>query len=579
MGTCAFRYREPHQACRHGTVEGAELCLWHDPRVRKDDAYLPTLLEAADRIADGDLDGFHLVGLHWPEASLAGRSLRCADLRDAVLDVADLSGADLAGANLRRASLKRANLQRACLAQADLSACNLTGADLREADLKYAVLSRTVLNGADLRGADLTEAKIEGFLWNAASRFQGIRGVSEPVLAGEDDETRACLSPMAAGSLAPVDEGDRSALEDIDPAKEETRSFAVLRPVPKPRRAALSGRERGLLLTACLAIVAAAGGLAFGLTPRDGGTTPHPVAVLPTPSTDAAQVAAFQERLHQVEADLSRAVGERDRLAQQTLIAQAETQRLDTLLRQARADAAGLRAAEDHARLADDRLAALSAERDRALADLARQRRIGAILADGARSLEETGTAQARRIAELSATADRAELLARELASARDELRTCTAAREAAESRLATLQADLTAVRQDLERYLGRVTGTSWQDLLADAASRSDAIPVRAGRPIALGGPYAVTLRVDHAERPGHVSVAVTVQRETGAGDPDVAIVLFDREGRALRRLAFSFADTGEGNGITAARSEIACQTFPTSVRVLIAPSVDVARR
>src|SRR5690606_34850057 len=162
-------------------------------------------------IADGDLDGFHLVGLHWPEAPLAGRSLRCADLRDAVLDVADLSGVDLAGANLRRASLKRANLTRACLAPADLTACNTTCADLREADLKYAVLSRTVLNGADLRGADLTEAKIEGFLWNAASRFQGIRGVSEPVLAGEDDETRACLSPMAAGSLAPVDDGDRSA--------------------------------------------------------------------------------------------------------------------------------------------------------------------------------------------------------------------------------------------------------------------------------------------------------------------------------------------------------------------------------
>src|SRR4051812_10892349 len=115
MAACKHTYARPHPSCPHAAAEGASFCVWHSTRVRKHDAYVPAVLGAAERSTGGDLEGFRLAGLLWPNAGLAGRQLRDADLRDAVLDGSDLTGADCSGALLRRASLKRVLFARANL--------------------------------------------------------------------------------------------------------------------------------------------------------------------------------------------------------------------------------------------------------------------------------------------------------------------------------------------------------------------------------------------------------------------------------------------------------------------------------
>ena len=582
MGACGHPYQEPHPPCPHATVDGSDRCLWHDVRVRKDDAYVPALVRAADRQTDGGLDGFHLVGLHWPAAVLPGRSLRRADLRDAILDNADLSGADLSGAILRRTSLKRANLQRACLTGADLSACNLSSADLRDADLTHTILARTVLNGADLRGANLAGAHIDGFLWNAATRFQGVHGVAEPLAAGEDDETHACLSPMVAGALAEFDEVDRSQLDDLDPDREATRSFAALAPVVGAALVRPSNRrtERTYLTIACVSLLVAAVGIAVGLTPQaskpSGSTGIDPQFAL---EQERQQSAAYRDRLQALEREQATLAGTREDSARAIEAARGESQRLTTLLRQAQSDAARLREADDRIALAEQRIAAVIAERDTLQEAYLRRQRLGSILAAGTQRLQEQTTAQDKRVVELTQAAERAALIARELATARAEAKRDAAARDDALARARQLSDELATTRDDLERYLGRVTGTAWQDLLTDNGARSPFVPIKPGHTIALGGAYALTVRISPSSKPGMIATALTVQRPLGAPDPDVAVLLYDREHRILRRMAFSFPAIDDRVPLAAAQADIACAQFPAYVRILVAPTVATAAR
>jgi hypothetical protein len=210
---------------------------------------------------------------------------------------------------------------------------------------------------------------------------------------------------------------------------------------------------------------------------------------------------------------------------------------------------------------------------------LQRQARLGTILADGTRRLEAQTREQAQRLTELAAAADRAELLAHELATVRAATKNDATAREDAVARAAALTRELATTRDDLERYLGRVTGTAWQDLLADDGARSPFIPIVTGRTVALGGAYALTVRIEAGKRPGMVATAVTVQRPLGAADPDVALLLYDRDHRILRRLAFSFPSIDERAPVAAAQAEIACEQFPAYLRVLVAPTVSTAAR
>ena len=88
-----------------------DLCLWHNRRVDKSDAYIIPLLEQELLIRSGNISGFQLQGIHWPKAEIPGGILREASLSDAILPHADLSGADLSDADLSRCHLSGANLE------------------------------------------------------------------------------------------------------------------------------------------------------------------------------------------------------------------------------------------------------------------------------------------------------------------------------------------------------------------------------------------------------------------------------------------------------------------------------------
>jgi uncharacterized protein YjbI with pentapeptide repeats len=119
-----------------------------------------------------DLSRADLRGAYLREVCLVGANLSGANLRGADLRGASLQGADLSGAKLRRAKLSWADLSRADLSEAKLSRANLSGAKLFEAklsgadlnglDLNGANLNRLDLNGANLSGANLSGANLSG---------------------------------------------------------------------------------------------------------------------------------------------------------------------------------------------------------------------------------------------------------------------------------------------------------------------------------------------------------------------------------------------------------------------------------
>ena len=118
------------------------------------------------------LNSAHLIETQLVGACLTGANLSLAYLKQSNLTEADLSGANLETAslsqtNFNQANLQGANLRSAYLKAAKLSRANLSGADLRSAnlegaDLSYANLSHADLEGADLSAADLKHANLIG---------------------------------------------------------------------------------------------------------------------------------------------------------------------------------------------------------------------------------------------------------------------------------------------------------------------------------------------------------------------------------------------------------------------------------
>jgi hypothetical protein len=134
-------------------------------------------------------------------------------------------------------------------------------------------------------------------------------------------------------------------------------------------------------------------------------------------------------------------------------------------------------------------------------------------------------------------------------------------------------------VRGELARYLARVQGTGLQDYLTSDPASLPVMAVQPGQPLALGGDYCLTLRVDPAARAGTVQVALTVQRPAALANPDVAVLLLDQDRQMLRRVAWSFPHVDGGAPVVAASSVVACDRFPAFVQVLVSPAVETTAR
>ena len=69
--------------------------------------------------------------------------------------------------------------------------------------------------------------------------------------------------------------------------------------------------------------------------------------------------------------------------------------------------------------------------------------------------------------------------------------------------------------------------------------------------------------------------IQVVVQRPAAAANPEVTVVLYDRDQRPLRRLSHSFPHIDAGKPFVAVSTTVACDRFPAFARVLIAPGMD----
>jgi len=576
MGACQHPYARAHAPCPHPAAEGTSCCLWHSARVRKHDAYVPAVLAAADRTANGDLEGFRLAGLLWPGAQLAGRHLRDVDLRDAVLDGADFSGADFTGAVLRRASLKRTALGRATLSGASLVGANLLDADLRNADLRGADLSGASLLGADLRGADLTGAILAGVRWNDRTRLAAAVGLAvEP--AGEDDDTRADLGSLLA--LAKRPDHEETALADDSGEREQTRTFAVPVPVVAARR---RGGRPWAIAAAALVLASGSGLAAARWLPATLAKNAHadPATVLHARNDDLArQGEAYVLRIKELEGNAQALFDRRDRLEQDAQIAKDDGDRLRQALRQARGEAARLHGKDDRAALASMELERASSERDRLASALTRQARLADILANGVKRVETERATLAARVSELADASDRAALLQAEREQARRDLAQASAERDVQRTRAERLAEELVVTRNEISRYLARVNGSGLQDYLASDLDTLPLMPIAPGSPVALGGDYTITLRLDPAGKAGVINAALTLQRPAALATPDIAIVLYDRDRQPLRRIAYSFPHVDAGTPFASATTSIACDRFPAFARILVAPAIETAAR
>ena len=574
MATCQHRYGRPHAACPHAAAEGASFCLWHNARVRKHDAYVPAVLAAADRAANGELDGFRLAGLLWPGAPLPGRHLCDADLRDAVLDGADLAGADLTGAVLRRTSLKRAALGRAALAGASLVGANLLDADLRGANLRGADLTGACLLGADLREADLTGAILVDVRWNDRTRLAAAVGLAlDP--ADEDDDTRPSMSPLLA--LAQRPDREEPALAEDSGARDKTRTFSVPKPPP-----AAAPRGRRPALAAALVLLAAGAGLTVGrwhAAPPAPANSTQTGELLAQRDDLARQGEAYVARIKELEGSAQDLLDRRDRLEQDAQIAKDDAGRLRQALRQAQGEAARLHGKDDRAALASMELDRASSERDRLAGELTRQARLADILANGVKRVETERATLATRVAELVDASDRAALLQAEREQARRDLAQASAERDAQRTRAERLAGELTTARDEIGRYLSRINGSGLQDYLATDLDTLPLMPIAPGSPVALGGDYTITLRLDPGAKTGMINAALTLQRPAALATPDIAIVLYDRDRQPLRRIAYSFPHVDTGTPFASATTSIACDRFPAFARILVAPAIQTALR
>jgi uncharacterized protein YjbI with pentapeptide repeats len=583
-GGCAHIYDQSRAACPHPVPAEAECCLWHNPAVSKGDAYVARLVAAAAASSAGDLVEARLVALIAPGIQLAGADLSRADLRDAELDGADLTGAVLAGANLRRASLRRARLGGVDLSGADLAGTNFAGADLHGARLGGARLDATVLNAADLTGADLTGAEIRSFHWNHRTRLDGVTGLERP--GGIDDETRPHPA-IGSGSLAdpdPEDDLTREFRPSADSAKRPATVAASdllapegpnLPPVPAPSR-------RGpWMAVAVVAAVLAVAGTSLGVwglrtaaaMPRDAAiAASERDAALRQAEANLAEVRTLQARAAELDAAASSARSDAQRAKDEAAVRRAEAEDARRRLVAAESDLVRLRDADDRSALMALRLAEAKRLAREQATEMAKQERVGGILAEGVRHLREENDRLSKAVNERIAEERRVDLLTVESSRLKQENEGLKADRDALAVRERRLTGDLAESRRAIDAYLTRVAEADLGAVLGDDAAKLPLLTVKAGSPIALGGgDYMVSLRLDAVA--GGVTAKLVVQRPAGLANPDIGVILYDAHEKPLRRLGFGFPHVDAGAPFASASATVACETFPAFARVIVSPA------
>lgn len=131
------------------------------------------LMRRGPRFHDADLSNANLRECHCYLSDFSGAQLVDVDMTGAMLDGVGLANNNLANINLSGANLNNANIQGS-----NLSGADLTSATLTHANLEGAILSKATIAGAKLMSANLADAKVDGIVYDNATRFKGIRVAS-----------------------------------------------------------------------------------------------------------------------------------------------------------------------------------------------------------------------------------------------------------------------------------------------------------------------------------------------------------------------------------------------------------------
>jgi uncharacterized protein YjbI with pentapeptide repeats len=573
---CQHRFVVDRAPCPHHVPPESTVCVWHNALVSKGDAYVARLVAQAAEAARGDLSEARLGGLHAPGIHLPQIDLSRADLRDAVLDGADLRGARLSGARLRRASLKHADLSGADLSDADLAGANLSGAELAGARLGGALLDGTALKDVRADGADFTGADWRNVRYDRRSRLARASGLPE-------DLARATAGPVPAEDDPGADESRVWERGTVHPSALRPAAVAasdLLAPLGSNGPFVPARSRRGPWFAIALAAAALAiAGTAFGVwgvraaaaVPADDVRLAAELsAATRQAEANLAEVRRLQALNAEAEAAVTAARDQAARAGEDAAQRRAEVDDARRRLHAADVELSRLHAADDRAALMALRLAESQALAREQATQLQRQERVGEILAGGVRQLRDENARLDAVVSERVVQERRADLLAAELATLKQDLEAQRADRAALAARERRLTQELTDSRVAIQGYLARVAEADLGNVLGDDASRQPLLPVKSGSQIALGGEYLISLRLDATD--DGLAAKLVVQRPAAAANPDISVILYDADQRPLRRLGFGFPHVDRGAPFASARAEMACERFPSFARVIISP-------
>jgi len=279
MAQCTFSgFIQKDKKCPYPAHAGGDLCIWHDPDVRKDTPDIRQKLQAAIQKTGKDMEGFLLRGADLSGMDFSGANMKDIDLREARLDAANLSGADLRGAKLNRVSAVGANFENANLMAASLSFGNFTNANFRGVNFRIVHVEYANFVGADFEGSDKRHTQfINVKMGDAPARvqpaatpnvFEQPTHVSMPAeqtplfepeeVGGFQQQQREQYSPRPGGQAPPSPAQPASPVQEPRPTA-ETASMAAPSVSPRRRNYLLISAVAGVLVGVfCLVILVAA---------------------------------------------------------------------------------------------------------------------------------------------------------------------------------------------------------------------------------------------------------------------------------------------------------------------------------
>lgn len=224
-----------------------------------------------------------------------------------------------------------------------------------------------------------------------------------------------------------------------------------------------------------------------------------------------------------------------------------------------------------------ERLTRVQTELEQQKIENSRLRRTAAIMADGVTRLREDNTSLSKLRDEQLVIRTRVTDLENQLTQRDRQASEAQTQAESAKAQSARLQRELQVAYQAMAAITQRVQGTQLENLLGQSENKEPLLALEPGKPVTVGGEYLVTLTLVPDSKAGTVDCQIVLQAPPRRPVPDLAVILYDAEERARRKVTFGFLGERTPNGFAMANSVIPLREFPTSARILLAATEGTA--